>query len=266
MLPVLAAIAVPLFAHHIKASPEEVIPVNVKLNYVTEIDFPKGKDTEIIPTGDARPRFGDPKFWQVTVDRNALFIMPQDDKPPAGGGRSTNVTVTLTDGRRFQVYAHEVSLEKNGRPDLRVIAELDDRDDRKPEFIRVDDHYAQLAALQTENLVLHKTCEPAPKPVAPTVLQSAEVDTLNDLYFFDYVIDGLKGKGKDFRLIIFHNDRFTFIASDGLDLPTVSALHGKEYVKVQATWVRNRYEMPLVEDGMVQVGKDSLKFHLRSKK
>jgi hypothetical protein len=266
MLPILAAIAVPLFAHHIKATPEEVIPVNVSLRYITEIDFPKGKDTQIVSTGDARPKYGDPKFWDVKTDGSALFILPQDEPPPTGGGRSTNIAITLVDGRRFQIYAHEISRDKNARPDLRVIADLDDRDDRRAEFIRMDDHFAQLAALQTENLVLHKTCEPAPKPAIPAALQSAEVDTLNDLHFFDYVIDSVKGKGKDFRTVIFHNDRFTFIAADGLDLPTVSALHGKDYVKVQTTWVRNRYEMPLVEDGMIQSGKDSFKFHLRSKK
>lgn len=265
MLPLVAVLSVPLFAHHVKASPEEVISVNVKLNYVTEIDFPKGNSTEIIPTGDARPRYGDPKFWDVSVDRNALFVRPQDDAPPIGGGRSTNITITLNDGRRFQVFAHEVSREKSGRPDLRLIADLDDRDDRQPQFIRLDDHYAQLASLQTENLILHKNCD-APKVAVAPALQSPEVEALNGLRFFDYEIFDAKGKGRDFRTIIFHNDRFTFIVPDGLDLPTVSAMRDKKYVKVQSTWVKNRYEMPLVENGMVQIGKDSFKFRLRSTK
>jgi hypothetical protein len=39
MLSLLAVVAVPLLAHHFEASPEKLITVNVKVNYVTEIDF-----------------------------------------------------------------------------------------------------------------------------------------------------------------------------------------------------------------------------------
>jgi hypothetical protein len=232
---------------------------------VTEIDFVGGKDVAIVSSGDARPHYGDPNFWEVKVDRNALFIRPDDDQPPIGGGRFTNIAITLVDGRRFQIHAQEVSLEKHGKPDLKLIAELDDPGDRKPEFIRMDEHESQLTGLQAENSVLRKACE-QPKPTE-TALRSPEVDTLNDLHFFDYEVFDVKGKGKNLHSVLFHNDRFTFAAIDGLELPTISALReGNKYVKVQATWVRNRWEMPLVDEGMVQVGKDSFKFRLRGKK
>jgi hypothetical protein len=155
---------------------------------------------------------------------------------------------------------------KTHKPDLRLIAELEDQDDRRQEFIRMDEHQSQLTGLQAENSVLRKACE-QPKPTETASLRSPEVDTLNDLHFFDYEIFDVKGKGKNLHSVLFHNDRFTFAAIDGLELPTISALReGNKYVKVQATWVRNRWEMPLVDEGMVQVGKDSFKFRLRGKK
>jgi hypothetical protein len=130
----------------------------------------------------------------------------------------------------------------------------------------MDEHQSQLTGLQAENSVLRKACE-QPKPTETASLRSPEVDTLNDLHFFDYEVFDVKGKGKNLHSVLFHNDRFTFAAIDGLELPTISALReGNKYVKVQATWVRNRWEMPLVDEGMVQVGKDSFKFRLRGKK
>jgi hypothetical protein len=129
----------------------------------------------------------------------------------------------------------------------------------------MDEHQSQMSGLQAENSVLRKACE-QPKPTE-TALRSPEVDTLNELRFFDYDISDVKGKGSNLRTVLFHNDRFTFAAVDGLELPTISALReNNKYVKVQSTWVKNRWEMPLIDEGMVQIGKDSFRFRLRSKK
>jgi hypothetical protein len=266
MLPLLAAaaIAIPLVASHREVSPEGIITVNVKVHYVTEIDFVGKKNISIIPRGEAGPRYGDPSFWGVTVDRNALFIRPDDDPPPVGGGRSTNIIVTFTDGRRIQIHAQEVSLDKRSRPDLKLIAEL--AEDGEQEFPRMEDpNLVRLVALQAESLaLLHKIPELL-KPTTP--VENSEVDTLNELHAFDYVIDDVKGKGANFRVVLLHNERFLFAFVDGLGVPTISALREKKkYVKVDATWVKNRYELPLIDEGMVQIGKDSFKFHLRSKK
>jgi Conjugal transfer protein len=260
----IAAILGNPLASHIKASTEELIQVRTKMWMVTEVDFPKG--TEIVANGSGRPRYGDPKFWDISTDRNALFIRPQDDPLPMGGGRTTTIIVTLTDGRRFQILASEVSKEKNGRPDYHVIAELEDKDrPEQPEYVRVD----TLAGLRTENAVLHKYCETptrtAPSFSVPTPgLQNNEVDTLNQLRFWDYEIYDVKGK-RDFKSVLFHNERFTFVALRGSELPTVSALRDGKFTKVESSWVRNRYEMPFIEEGMVQVGKDSFKFKLKGK-
>lgn len=273
MLPLLAAaaIAIPLAANHREVSPEGILNVNVKVHYVTEIDFVGKKDIAIIPNGEARPRYGDPEFWGVTVDHNALFIRPDDDPPPVGGGRSTNIIIKLVDGRRIQVNAQEISLKRGAKPDLKIIAELEDiGDGHRDQYMRVDDHDAQLAVVQTENSLLRKICDtpkvPEPKSTELT-LRSPEVETLNGLHFFDYVIDDVKGKGGNIHVVLFHNEQFLFVAVDGLGVPTISARDGKHYVKVDGAWVKNRWELPFIEDGMVQLGKDnSFKFHLRSKK
>jgi hypothetical protein len=255
------------FASHIKASTEEIIPVHCKMWMVSEIDFPR--DTEIVASGSARPRYGDPKFWDVSIDRNALFIRPQDDPLPIGGGRSTTIIVTLTDGRRFQILAKEVSKEKNAQPDYHVIAELEDNDrPSQPEYIRAD----SVTALRTENAVLQKFCDgkevhPVSIATAPVrQLGNTEVETLNHLRFFDYEVYDVKGKAKDFKSILFHDDSFTYVALHGLEMPTVSALRDGKFTKVQTAWVANRYEMPLIDEGMVQVGKDSFKFRLKGGK
>lgn len=264
-----AALLGNLFSSHVKASTEEAISLRCKMWMVSEVDFPKG--TEIVSSGSARPRYGDPKFWDVSVDRNALFIRPQDDPLPVGGGRSTDIIVTLTDGRRFRVLAQEISKEKNGLPELHKIIDLENKDRPQPaEYLRAD----EVSGLRAENEVLHKYCDPHASakaaPVVPPVpapgLQSAEVDALNELRFFDYEIYDVKGKAKEFKTVIFRNDRFTFVAVNGLEIPTVAALRDGKFTKVEAIWVKNRYEMPLIDEGKVQVGKDSFKFRLRGKK
>jgi hypothetical protein len=129
----------------------------------------------------------------------------------------------------------------------------------------MDEHESQMSGLQAENSFLRKACE-QPKP-AESVLRSPEVDTLNELHAFDYVMDDVKGKGGNFHVLLLHNERFTFAFIDGLGVPTISALREKnKYVKIDPTWVKNRWELPLIDEGMVQIGKDSFKFHLRSKK
>src|SRR3982750_4428256 len=112
MLPFLAAaaIAIPLAATHREVSSEGFISVNVKLGYVTELEFVGSKEVAIIPSGESRPRYGDPNFWEVKAVKNVLDILPQDYRAPAGGGRSTNIIITLVDGRRIQIHAQEVSL------------------------------------------------------------------------------------------------------------------------------------------------------------
>jgi hypothetical protein len=267
----LAAMMGGALASHRTVSPEEVIPVRVKLSHITEIEFPKS--AEIITRGEGGLRFGDPHFWDITADRNMLYIRPQDDPPPTGGGRSTTIIATLVDGRRFQIVAQEISKEKGASPDYHLIADFGEKDQaaHAPEYVRID----ALTALRTENALLQKFCQEPMNPklqsasvlTTSPVLKVDEVATLNGLRFFDYQIYDAKGKFKDYPVVLFHNDRFTFVALHALEMPTVSALREGHFVKVQSNWVANRYEMPLIEEGIVTVGaKDSFKFRIRSSK
>jgi type IV secretory pathway VirB9-like protein len=249
MLPLLAMAMVPLTAKHIEVSPDRIASIQTKIGWVSEVDFPKNRT--IISF-----RVGDEGFWDVSKHGNVLFVRPMD-VPQIGGGKKTNISVSLDSGS-YTFAVEEVS-KTNGSPDLKVIADMGAEETNAAPLVRSE----LLEAAKAENAALRVQVEALGKNANQSCEDSLQRE-LNSLRG-DYELYDKKGK-PDFQPVILHDDRFTYIfLEDVQELPTVMAIRDGKPDKVQVLFQAGKYTMPYIKEGVVIVGKQSIKFKRREK-
>ena len=230
---------------------QDIVPISVQVGMVTEIDLPKG---EVVMTGKGySPRVGNTEFFDVNASGNVLYIKPKDY--PGYGGEKTNVSVTLTSGNHMSFLVQEISKVKGAHADLKVIVEQDGSEAEQaqhPQFVPASD----LTRLQDENEALKQK---AAQPVKAVSCSAEVMKQVNSLRFFDYEMYEHKGKGK-VKPIITHDDTFTYVAVEGQEIPAVWAVRDGKTDKVQLLYQGGKYQLPLVDELEVRIGKVSAKY------
>jgi type IV secretory pathway VirB9-like protein len=230
---------------------QDIVPISVQVGMVTEIDLPK---SEVVMTGKGySPRVGNTEFFEVNASGNVLYIKARDY--PGYGGEKTNVSITLTSGNHMSFLVQEVSKVKGAHADLKVIVEQDGVETEHPQFVPASD----LTRLQAENEALKQK---AAQPVKAVSCSEQVMKQVNSMKFFDYEMYEHKGRGK-LKPIITHDDTFTYVAIDGQEIPAVWAIRDGKTDKVQTLYQGGKYQLPLVDELEVRIGKASMKFKKR---
>jgi len=230
---------------------QDIVPISVQVGMVTEIDLPK---TEVVMTGKGySPRVGNSEFFEVNASGNVLYIKARDY--PGYGGEKTNVSITLTSGNHMSFLVSEVSKVKGAHADLKVIVEQDGVEAEHPQFVPASD----LARLQAENEALKQKVN---QPVKAVSCGEQVMKQVNSLKFFDYEMYEQHGKSK-LKPVITHDDAFTYVAIEGQEIPAVWAIRDGKADKVQLLYQGGKYQLPLVDELEVRIGKASMKFKKR---
>jgi type IV secretory pathway VirB9-like protein len=230
---------------------QDIVPISVQVGMVTEIDLPK---SEVVMTGKGySPRVGNTEFFEVNASGNVLYIKARDY--PGYGGEKTNVSITLTSGNHMSFLVQEVSKVKGAHADLKVIVEQDGVETEHPQFVPASD----LTRLQAENEALKQK---ANQPVKAVSCSEQVMKQVNSMKFFDYEMYERKGRGK-LKPIITHDDTFTYVAIEGQEIPAVWAIRDGKTDKVQTIYQGGKYQLPLVDELEVRIGKESLKFRMK---
>jgi type IV secretory pathway VirB9-like protein len=230
---------------------QDIVPISVQVGMVTEIDLPK---SEVVMTGKGySPRVGNSEFFEVNASGNVLYIKARDY--PGYGGEKTNVSITLTSGNHMSFLVSEISKVKGAHADLKVIVEQDGVEAEHPQFVPASD----LTRLQAENEALKQK---AAQPVKAVSCSEQVMKQVNSMKFFDYEMYEHKGRGK-LKPIITHDDTFTYVAIDGQEIPAVWAIRDGKTDKVQLLYQGGKYQLPLVDELEVRIGKESLKFRMK---
>ena len=230
---------------------QDIVPISVQVGMVTEIDLPKG---EVVMTGKGySPRVGNTEFFEVNASGNVLYIKARDY--PGYGGEKTNVSITLTSGNHMSFLVSEISKVKGAHADLKVIVEQDGAETEHPQFVPASD----LTRLQAENEALKQK---ANQPVKAVSCSEQVLKEVNSLKFFAYEMYEHKGKGK-LKPVITHDDTFTYVAVEGQEIPAVWALRDGKTDKVQLLYQGGKYQLPLVDELEVRIGKESLKYRMK---
>jgi len=227
---------------------QDIVPISVQVGMVTEINLPKG---EVVMTGKPySPRVGNTEFFEVNASGNVLYIKARDY--PGYGGEKTNVSISLTDGNHMSFLVTEVSKIKGAHADLKVIVEQDGIDTGHPQFVPASD----LTRLQAENEALRQKIA---QPVKAVSCSEEVMKQVNSMKFFAYEMYEHKGKGK-MKPILTHDDTFTYVAIEGQEIPAVWAIRDGKTDKVQLLYQGGKYQLPLVDQLEVRIGKESMKF------
>jgi type IV secretory pathway VirB9-like protein len=230
---------------------QDIVPISVQVGMVTEIDLPK---SEVVMTGKGySPRVGNSEFFEVNASGNVLYIKARDY--PGYGGEKTNVSITLTSGNHMSFLVSEISKVKGAHADLKVIVEQDGVEAEHPQFVPASD----LTRLQAENEALKQK---AAQPVKAVSCSEQVMKQVNSMKFFDYEMYEHKGRGK-LKPIITHDDTFTYVAIEGQEIPAVWAIRDGKTDKVQTIYQGGKYQLPLVDELEVRIGKESLKFRMK---
>jgi type IV secretory pathway VirB9-like protein len=238
-------------ARTITVHEQDIVPISVQVGMVTEIDLPKN---EVVMTGKGySPRVGNTEFFEVNASGNVLYIKARDY--PGYGGEKTNVSITLTSGNHMSFLVSEVSKIKGAHADLKVIVEQEGTEADQashPQFVPV----SELTRLQSENEALKQKAAP---PAKAASCSEQVMKQVNSLKFFSYEMYEHKGKGK-IKPIITNDDTFTYVAVEGQEIPAVWAIRDGKTDKVQLLYQGGKYQLPLVDELEVRIGKESMKF------
>lgn len=243
-------------ARTVVAHESDIIPINVEVGYITEIHFPK---KEVVMTqGAFAPHHGLGEFFSVGASGNVLYIEPHD-VPQVGGGLSTNVTVTLTDGNHASFLVREISKEKGAHADLKVFVGYADAEqlsaEDHPQFVPA----SEVTSLQAENERLKAQMEQSKSNQQQVVAKA-----VNSIKYNDYELFDQKGRVK-WSPVITHDAKFMWVAIDSQELPAIWEVKDGKSSKIEAAYIDGKYEIPkLIDLGEIRVGKESIKFRRKA--
>jgi hypothetical protein len=142
---------------------------------------------------------------------------------------------------------------------LKVIADMGAEETNAAPLVRAE----LLDAVRAENASLKTQIDTLGKHTNQSCEDALQRE-LNSLRG-DYEMYDKKGHA-DFAPMILHDDRFTYIfLEDVQELPTVMAIRDGKPDKVQVLFQAGKYTLPYVKEGVVIVGKQSIKFKRREK-
>lgn len=243
--------AMPLSVKHVTVDQDRITPIQCRIGWVTEVDFPRNRTIMDF-------RIGDEGFWDVSKHGNVLLVRPMD-VPLVGGGQKTNISVWLDNGS-YTLTAEEISKVKGASPDLKVIADMGTEEaNLESQVVRAE----LLNAAKAENAALRQQLSFSEKRQVPSceVPLQQEINSLRA----DYELFDRKGKG-DFNPVVLHDERFTYVFLENTqELPTVMAFRDGKPDKVQVLFQAGKYTMPLVNEGVVIVGKSQIKFRRKER-
>jgi len=243
-------------ARDVTYNPRAVIRIDAKLRMTTLLVLP---DTEEILDFVC----GDKDYWIVSGAQNLAYVKPAKEKA------TTNLNLVTASGR---VYSF-LLVEGAAHPDLKVFVVADPAANATTRALAARAASAELDALTSELADARAEAQRAMADAAETKRSAARlaqdaVDRVKASYptqlQFPYVF---KARVKPFDVTaIYHDDRFTYIRTDGRELPSLYEVidHVPNLITYQVE--RGTFIVPKVlEHGYLAMGKRVLSFDVRER-
>lgn len=223
----------------VSASDRILVPLQTRLRYTTMIVLPEGEQILDVICGDK-------DFWIVTATHNIAHVKPAKE------GAATNLNLVTDTGRVYSFLLNEKN--GNGTPDLKVYVNGDSTvAHAKPKYFTA----AQLEGLQTE-LAESKAALDASQKSAHDAIATYQQQYPARLQF-QY---GTPKYEKPFLVrAIWHDGQFTYIKTDGTELPALYELKDGAPALVNFHVQGGTYVVPkLVDKGYLALGKERFSF------
>ena len=222
----------------VTVSAHQVIPLQARLRYTTMIVLPEGEEILDVICGDK-------EFWVISAAQNIAHVKP------ARAGAATNLNLVTAGGTVYSFLLNE----KNGTsmPDLKLYVTDDSVPRGRPKYYSA----AQVEGLQAQITELRSAVDAAQRQATEAIAtyQQQYPSRLQFTY-------GTPKYEKPFLVrAIWHDGQFTYIKSDGTELPALYEMKDGEPALVNFQVQAGTYVVPKVLDrGYLSLGKQRLAF------
>jgi type IV secretory pathway VirB9-like protein len=222
----------------VTASERSLVPLNTKVRYTTMVLLPEGEEILDVVCGDR-------DFWVISVAQNIAHVKPAKE------GASTNLNLVTASGT---VYSFLLTEGKQAQPDLKVYVTADPNAPRsQPKYYSA----TQMTALQAELTQARAALQEA------TVRTTEAVSTFRQEYpgRLEFAYGTPKYERPFFVRSIWHDGEFTYIKSEGRELPALYEITDGEPSLVNFQVHQGTYVVPKVlERGYLALGNQRFSF------
>ena len=224
---------------------KDVIQVRTKIRYTTLIILPKNEQILDFACGDK-------EFWVIQGSANFAYVKPAKE------AAQTNLNLIAASGNIYSFVLNEVSQTPEAEPDLKIFIEPKERSvigaaNQTPRFVPIH----ELDELR-QRLEATKDDMRRQKRATEAAIENGIVKFVASLRF-PYQFEARK---KPFRVqAIYHSDKFTYIAAQPSETPTLYEIRDGQPNLVHFEFENGLFVVQKILDkGYLAIGKHKLGF------